>query len=269
MRVLGWIFLVLLIGASIGGAGYGWTRYQALEADAAQVRARAADLEAKIERMGAEREALEKQLAVLKDEAAALRSQVGDTAKIKAEADRRRAAHESLTTLFKPLVDAKKLEVVPRGETLVLRLRTHGLYGRGSADLSVPGKATLTEVATILKASWPGRIEIGGHTDDLPIGGDKFRSNWDLSSAYAATAVQFLVAAGLPADRMEATGHAEFDPVGDNKTAEGQQANRRIELTLVSPPAPATPTAAAPDKPAGEVPAGAAPAASPRGEVVF
>jgi flagellar motor protein MotB len=265
MRVLGWIFLVLLIGASIGGAGYGWTRYQALEADAAQVRTRAADLEAKVKTMAGEREVLEKQLAVVKDEATALRSQVADAAKLKEAAEKRRADHARLAELLKPLVDGKKLEVVPQGEALVLRLRTHGLYGRGSADLSVPGKATLTEVSTILKASWPGRIEIGGHTDDLPIGGDKFRSNWDLSAAYAATAAQFLIAAGLDAKKMAATGYAEFEPVGDNKTAEGQQANRRIELKLVtlpsaappaSPPATAEGEAAAPDgkkKPAGEV----------------
>lgn len=263
MRVLGWIFLVLLIAASIGGAGYGYTRYQALEADAAQVRARAADLEAKQKTMADEREALEKRLAVAKDEAAALRSQVGDVARLKEAAEKRRAEHERLTALLQPLVDAKKLEVVPQGEALVLRLRTQGLYGRGSADLSVPGKATLTEVAKILEA-WTGRIEIAGHTDDLPIGGDKFRSNWDLSAAYAATAAQFLIAAGLDAKRMSATGYAEFEPVGDNKTAEGQQANRRIELKLVSPLAAAPPPATSPPAtaPTGEPapPASAKPA---------
>ncbi len=267
MRVLGWVFLVLLIAAAVAGGVYGYGRYEGFLSDAARHRARIVELEAEVAKVGGERDAAAKRVAVAQDDLGAMKTEVAEVAMRRVEAEKRRAAHDAVTAAFQPMVDARKLEVVRRGDRLAVTIRSHELFGRGSADLSVAGKQRLTEVAEVLKKATPGRrMMIGGHTDDLPIGGDKFRSNWDLSSACAATVTQFLVAAGVEAKNLSASGFAEFEPVGDNKTAAGQQANRRIELVLMPTEvvAPAGSAAVAPPAPAGSgAPSASAAPASP------
>ena len=60
-----------------------------------------------------------------------------------------------------------------------------------------------------------------------------FPSNWELSVARAASAVNYLQNnASVEADRLSARGHGEFKPIADNSTPEGREQNRRIELIL-------------------------------------
>jgi outer membrane protein OmpA-like peptidoglycan-associated protein len=67
-----------------------------------------------------------------------------------------------------------------------------------------------------------------GHTDAL---GDE-ATNLALSRARAQAAVDYMVANGLPPERVVARGVGEAEPVATNDTPEGQQANRRIEASV-------------------------------------
>jgi len=61
----------------------------------------------------------------------------------------------------------------------------------------------------------------------------QFASNWELSSARATTVVRALEAAGVPPDRLAASGRAEYSPVASNDDPDGRKRNRRIEITLI------------------------------------
>ena len=78
-----------------------------------------------------------------------------------------------------------------------------------------------------------GRIQVIGHTDDIPISNDEFSSNWELSSI-RATAVLHKLMEYEPdlADRIQAEGHADVDPIEDNQNSMGRSANRRVEIIL-------------------------------------
>jgi OmpA-OmpF porin, OOP family len=71
-------------------------------------------------------------------------------------------------------------------------------------------------------------LEIGGHTD---ADGDE-DANMKLSERRAQAVLEYLLRAGLPADRLHAVGYGQTVPVASNDTAEGKAQNRRIEFTV-------------------------------------
>jgi len=70
-------------------------------------------------------------------------------------------------------------------------------------------------------------VEIAGHTDS----DGSAKSNQKLSQGRADSVKDWLVRQGIDANRITTVGYGEDKPVGDNKTKEGKQKNRRIEFT--------------------------------------
>jgi chemotaxis protein MotB len=75
-------------------------------------------------------------------------------------------------------------------------------------------------------------LEIDGHTDSTPINTPQFKSNWELSTARAASVVKFLIAQGVSPKHLSAAGFGEFQPLDPANTPEAKQKNRRIEVKL-------------------------------------
>jgi len=71
-------------------------------------------------------------------------------------------------------------------------------------------------------------IDVIGHTDAE---GDE-PANQLLSERRAEAVVDYLVRAGLPAERFTALGAGSLRPVASNATAEGRAQNRRIEFVV-------------------------------------
>jgi outer membrane protein OmpA-like peptidoglycan-associated protein len=73
------------------------------------------------------------------------------------------------------------------------------------------------------------KLDVSGHTDNT---GGKAH-NQTLSENRAAAVKAWLVKHGVAADRINTSGHADTQPVADNKTKEGRAANRRVEVRYV------------------------------------
>lgn len=71
-------------------------------------------------------------------------------------------------------------------------------------------------------------IEVAGHTD--ADGEDGF--NQTLSEKRAQAVIDYLVKAGLPANRFTAVGYGSTQPVAGNETDDGKAQNRRIEFLV-------------------------------------
>jgi OOP family OmpA-OmpF porin len=101
-------------------------------------------------------------------------------------------------------------------------------FERGRATID-PDSAGLLDrlVETALRCP-TATIEVAGHTD---ADGDD-SSNQALSEKRAQAVVDYLVKAGLPADRFTATGYGSAQPVASNDTDEGKAQNRRIEFLV-------------------------------------
>ena len=98
--------------------------------------------------------------------------------------------------------------------------------GRATID---PDSAGLLDrlIETALRCP-TANIEIAGHTD--ADGDDGF--NQALSEKRAQAVADYLIRAGLPADRFKAMGYGSLQPVAGNDTDEGKAQNRRIEFVV-------------------------------------
>lgn len=82
-------------------------------------------------------------------------------------------------------------------------------------------------------------ISVEGHTDDTPVVGEQFPSNWELSSARAANVVRYLIANGFPANKIRTVGFSDTQPKAPNRDARGnpipsnQEINRRVVVKLL------------------------------------
>lgn len=133
------------------------------------------------------------------------------------------------------------------------------LFDSGTAVLKPGFKAIIGKLLPFL-SGLPNRIEVHGHTDNIPISTAQFPSNWELSASRAASVIRYMESKGLPAGRLAAAGYADTRPIGDNSTREGRSKNRRVEIVILrqtaddSAPAPL---------PSAEAAATAAPAQGP------
>ena len=72
-------------------------------------------------------------------------------------------------------------------------------------------------------------VEVAGHTDST--GSEAY--NQALSDRRASSVAQYFAAKNISMQRLISVGMGESRPVADNGTAEGRQANRRVEITVV------------------------------------
>lgn len=107
------------------------------------------------------------------------------------------------------------------------------LFDLNKAELKQEAKNILSQISKILKENdYPVVVE--GHTDNLPILGGPYRSNWHLSSARAFSVIEFFIKQeNIPPDRFSAMGYGEYKPVAPNDTEENRAKNRRIEIVLI------------------------------------
>ncbi len=124
-------------------------------------------------------------------------------------------------------------EVERDGDKVVIRLGQQDSFGSGRADLSQNFEPTLRTVGSAIQ-SVGGLIRVEGHTDNVPVGfSERFRSNWDLSSARSASVANYLIDnTNLEPGRLSVSGFADSKPVASNDTAEGRARNRRIEVIV-------------------------------------
>jgi OOP family OmpA-OmpF porin len=108
------------------------------------------------------------------------------------------------------------------------RWTTQGiLFDTGKSEIKPESTPTLKEIAATLKQHPDLKIEVQGHTDNV----GKADVNLKLSQARADAVKQTLSTEyGVPAAQMTAKGYGDTKPAGDNKTPEGRQNNRRVEL---------------------------------------
>jgi outer membrane protein OmpA-like peptidoglycan-associated protein len=101
-------------------------------------------------------------------------------------------------------------------------------FGVSSMELPADDQAKLKEFATAMAANRDAHISVSGYTDSQGASATNMR----LSQARANAIKSDLVAMGVPPDRITAKGFGEQNPVADNATAEGREANRRVSVEI-------------------------------------
>lgn len=101
-------------------------------------------------------------------------------------------------------------------------------FASGSPEIDPSARETLDRVAALVAECDGVPMEIGGHTDSQ--GGEDL--NLRLSQSRAEAVLDALLARDVSTGALTARGYGESDPIADNDTEAGREANRRIEFTL-------------------------------------
>jgi len=104
-------------------------------------------------------------------------------------------------------------------------------FAPGSATLDTSSRQALDQIADILRDCGALEMEVAGHTDSQ----GRAETNLTLSQSRAETVINALLSRRVLVSGMEARGYGAAEPIADNATAAGREANRRIEMTLIRP----------------------------------
>ncbi|WP_457578061.1 OmpA/MotB family protein [Desulfomarina sp.] len=156
---------------------------------------------------------------------------------------------QEIFTLSKDALESNNLEkfatvdLIP-DKTMRIILTSDLLFGLGESELSAEAKKSLQKIAAVIRLT-PYMINIVGHTDNIPMRSNRFKSNWELSVARASTVARFFIDnMGMNPNQFVVSGYASYRPLKPNTTAENRAKNRRVEIIISKRlPRPQKPTA--------------------------
>ncbi len=134
---------------------------------------------------------------------------------------------------FEELISAEQVDVRQNPFWLEIEIKSNILFPSGSATLSEAAGEILANMGGIL-SRYPNPMVVEGFTDNMPIQNSIFPSNWELSSARAASVVRLFEQSGVESIRMSSAGFGEHRPKADNDTVEGRAQNRRVIVVVMA-----------------------------------
>jgi chemotaxis protein MotB len=142
-----------------------------------------------------------------------------------------------LQTALAPEIQKHTVTVTQTREGIVVSLKEVGFFDSGSPNLRPDALPTVSHFIGVVR-SFPVRIRIEGHTDNVPIHTARFDTNWELSTARATEMIKLFIAQfNVAPNRLSASGYGEYYPIAPNDTPEGRAQNRRVDLVIVTPTA--------------------------------
>lgn len=125
-----------------------------------------------------------------------------------------------------------QIEVHLEKSNVIIRIKDKTFFGSGVGTLHGEAKAILNDIIAVFQRFPEYRINIKGHTDNVPISTPQFPSNWELSAIRATTVLRHLLDKGVSPLRLTATGFADSMPLVPNDTERQRAQNRRVEFVL-------------------------------------
>jgi len=139
----------------------------------------------------------------------------------------KRTAKE-LTEISKELGLEGAMTVLPLADrTVRVRFAEHIAFRPGKVELSPNTMPFINKLAESFKRPEVIEIQIEGHTDDKPMRGSAYPSNWELSAARAMSVFHALYERGVANTRMIAAGMGDRHPVAGHP-----EFDRRVDIIL-------------------------------------
>jgi chemotaxis protein MotB len=126
-------------------------------------------------------------------------------------------------------------------EGVRLDIGSNALFKSGSAELLPKAFQMLREMTIAIKEMdiKNYRVEVEGHTDNVPVSGRRYANNWELSAMRAATVTRALITDGIEKEKMQMSAFADNLPKVPNFDRQGipirenQARNRRIVINVL------------------------------------
>jgi len=139
----------------------------------------------------------------------------------------KRTAKE-LTEISEELGMQDAMTILPLDqETVRVRFAEHIAFQPGHIELSEKSLQLMDKLAVSFSRPEVIEIRIEGHTDDKPVRGSIYPSNWELSAARSMSVFHALSERGVANTRMIAAGLGDRHPVKDHP-----ELDRRVDITL-------------------------------------
>jgi outer membrane protein OmpA-like peptidoglycan-associated protein len=122
------------------------------------------------------------------------------------------------------------VKVERQGEDLNVVMPGNVAFATGSANITPSFYSTLDAVANVLVKYPESTITISGHTDSV----GNAAANQELSQRRAESVKQYLMNKGVAAQRMQAVGFGDRNPIASNDNEAGRSKNRRVEIKIHS-----------------------------------
>ncbi|MEW8955085.1 flagellar motor protein MotB [Clostridium sp.] len=117
---------------------------------------------------------------------------------------------------------------------LVISFKDTMFFDIGRDEIKDEAKDKLVKISSILN-KMDNYIRVEGHTDNIPIKNNEFKSDWQLSALRATNVTEFLIEYGdISPERISAVGYGEYRPIENENTEEGRSKNRRIDIVLLN-----------------------------------
>lgn len=140
----------------------------------------------------------------------------------------------NLKVLLAQEIKKSEVEIEEKEGGIVVRFPEKTAFPPGRDVITDAFAPMLRKLAGVIARSG-GTVVVSGHTDNAPISTERFRSNWDLSTARAVSVVHYILAnTDIPPSRMTAQGFADSRPLAPNDSPENRAKNRRVELAITT-----------------------------------
>lgn len=129
----------------------------------------------------------------------------------------------------------QEITLINSETTVSIRLKGVLMFYGDSWEMLDSSKPVLANIETAIAKVYDrvDQIEIGGHTADNGI--HTIAANqlsWKLSTERAMAVNDYFISKGLGGAKLSVKGYSDFHPVATNSTQDGQQQNRRVEITI-------------------------------------
>ncbi|HUZ10082.1 MAG TPA: flagellar motor protein MotB [Acidimicrobiales bacterium] len=133
-------------------------------------------------------------------------------------------------------VQISRAAPTPTTQELVVQILSDTVfYAVDSADLGPVGDRVVDAIATVLRTD-TNNAAVQGYTDDQPISGGPYATNWELSAERAVHVVVRLTHVdGIDPNRLAAVGYGHTRPLVPNDTPAHQAQNRRVDVVVLAP----------------------------------
>jgi chemotaxis protein MotB len=138
-----------------------------------------------------------------------------------------------LRLALKQEIENGSVSIQTEGMKVIVHIMENASFDSGLAEVRPSFLPALKKIADLIDNN-SGDVTISGHTDNVPISNERFRSNWDLSTSRAVSvAHELLKPLTLDASHIMVTGHADTRPRAPNDTVENRAKNRRVDISIV------------------------------------
>ncbi len=156
---------------------------------------------------------------------------------IKVDIEKESNKYEDLAKKLNEIIDKNSLtEVIKIREEdrgIVLQVDESILFDPGKAEIKESSVDILDTISKIIEET-DNDIIAEGHTDNVPINNEKYKSNWELSTDRALNIVKYFIEnKKINPVRLSVKGYGEYNPIAPNDTPENRSKNRRVDILVV------------------------------------